>query len=452
MNISIVCPNGKYSLPGSDDEGDCNCPVNAVSQQKASQVAQCVCSKGHYRVYNPNALLGGWHCVQCQPGEYCYDNLNASCPPHSISLAVAESLLDCFCTAGYTNSSAPSPQELCIDCPADHYCTGKGEKSRCVTHAISPTQSRDATKCYCDKGWKGRNNDECVACGTPTFCYEGIEAQCSEGTFSNPLSWTTSNCSCIAGRWGPTGMRVQQSDREGSYTDISIDAQAAPASCAARGSTTCYQGVWRATHRWTQTVQSAPLAARPTPSAGTPRVIHAQGGHTRSPQNRQGPPCAAYVPMAPLHWKSLGNAPRARSGGGRWRVPASARPAPETPTWTLAGRAQQTRACPVLRGPYPPKQGIQTRRAAHAPLGHTRWTGSAYRAWQAHIPGQGLLAAPRVSQAHTRKGTHQRVWPAARGRTVQATTAQHALPAVLDPLHPQEGPVRARSAPLDTRP
>lgn len=211
VNLSFVCPNGKYSLPGSDDEGDCNCPTNAVSQQKASQVAQCVCIPGYYREYNHNAILGGWQCTQCQPGEYCYDNLNNSCPPHSVSLAVSNNFLDCFCTAGYTNASVQTPQELCIDCPANYYCKGKGEKSECVTHAISPTQSRDFTKCYCEKGWKGLNNSECVACTTPTFCYEGIEAQCSEGTFSDPLSWTPNNCSCIAGRWGPKG---ETSDQE----------------------------------------------------------------------------------------------------------------------------------------------------------------------------------------------------------------------------------------------
>lgn len=200
-----MCPNGKYSLPGSDDEGDCNCPANAVSQQKASQVAQCVCLPGYYRVYNPNYLLGGWHCAQCQPGEYCYENLNSSCPTHSISLAVSGGLLDCFCTAGYANASVQTPQDLCIDCPANYYCKGRGEMSKCVTRAISPSQSRDSTKCYCDKGWKGLNNSECVACNTPKFCYEGIEAQCSEGTYSPPLSWNTDNCSCIAGRWGPRG-------------------------------------------------------------------------------------------------------------------------------------------------------------------------------------------------------------------------------------------------------
>jgi hypothetical protein len=204
-NLSYVCPNGKYSLPGSDDEGDCNCPTNAVSQQKASQVMQCVCSPGYYRVYNYTALLGGWQCALCKPGEYCYDNLNATCPPHSVSLAVAGALLDCFCTPGYKNASAQTALELCVECPANSYCTGKGAVSACVTHAISPTQSRDASKCYCDQGWKGLNNSACVACDTPTFCYEGIEAKCSEGTFSQAKSWTMDNCSCIAGRWGPKG-------------------------------------------------------------------------------------------------------------------------------------------------------------------------------------------------------------------------------------------------------
>ena len=204
-NLSYVCPYGMYSLAGSDEVGDCNCPTNAQSQQKASQVMQCVCASGYYRVYNQSALLGGWQCEVCLPGQFCYDNINRTCPPHSISLADADNVLDCFCTAGYANSSNQSEQELCVDCPANSYCEGKGVVESCVNNSVSPTQSRDSSKCYCDLGWKGVNNSECMGCSSPTFCYGGIEAQCSEGTTSEPLSWNQSNCSCIPGRWGPKG-------------------------------------------------------------------------------------------------------------------------------------------------------------------------------------------------------------------------------------------------------
>ena len=156
-------------------------------------------------MYTPTALLGGWKCQECEPGQFCYDNANKSCPPHSVSEGDAKSVLDCFCTAGFSNASQQTEQELCVDCPANSYCKGRGDITPCVTNAVSPTQSRDASKCYCDWGWKGVSNADCVACDSPTFCYGGIEAQCPEGTFSRLLSWDRTNCTCLAGRWGPQG-------------------------------------------------------------------------------------------------------------------------------------------------------------------------------------------------------------------------------------------------------
>lgn len=200
-----MCPDGTYSLPGSDEAGDCKCPQHATSQQKASEAKQCVCASGYYKVYNPALPLGGWHCQLCVAGQFCYDNANMSCPAHSVSLGVAKSVQDCFCVAGFANASAQTEQKLCVDCPVNSYCLGKGHVAACVANALAPTQSIDATKCYCDWGWKGVSNSPCVECVSPTFCYGGLEAQCSEGTYSETRSWDRTNCSCIAGRWGPKG-------------------------------------------------------------------------------------------------------------------------------------------------------------------------------------------------------------------------------------------------------
>lgn len=205
MNLTTVCPNGTYSMAGSDDPGDCRCPEYSTSQQKSSQAAQCVCESGHYKVYTTASTIGGWVCQKCLPGQFCYWNTNMSCPPHSLSLGVARSVQDCFCMAGFTNASQQTELSLCVDCPANSYCFGKGHATRCVTNALSPTQSADSTRCYCDWGWKGVNNSACVACGSPTYCYGGLQAQCPEGTYSEPRSWDKVNCSCVAGRWGPRG-------------------------------------------------------------------------------------------------------------------------------------------------------------------------------------------------------------------------------------------------------
>lgn len=205
VNYTEMCKDGKYSLPGADDVGDCNCPDNAVSRQMSSQAKECVCDSGFYKVYTPQAALGGWRCEVCKPGEFCYDNANKTCPPFSVSSGVAKSVMDCYCKPGFANASMQTELELCVDCPANYYCAGKGVITRCVTNAVSPVQSPDSTRCFCDWGWKGVNNDACVACASPTYCYTGLQAQCSEGTYSEPLSWDRTNCSCIPGRWGPRG-------------------------------------------------------------------------------------------------------------------------------------------------------------------------------------------------------------------------------------------------------
>ena len=202
----MVCPDGKYSMPGSDDSGDCLCPPNAYSQQNARYVTECICDSGYYKEYNGLFALGGWYCKLCLPGEFCYNNTNRTCPDHSSSYGVAKTYLDCFCDAGYRNvTTARTEQAFCEDCPANNYCTGKGDVQSCVANAVSPTQSKIYTRCYCDFGWKGVNNSACVGCQSPTYCYGGVEAQCSEGTYSPSLAWDRLNCSCIAGRWGPTG-------------------------------------------------------------------------------------------------------------------------------------------------------------------------------------------------------------------------------------------------------
>ena len=149
--------------------------------------------------------LGGWYCRLCQVGEFCFNNTNRTCPDHSSSFGVAKTYSDCYCNAGYKNTTARTEASFCEDCPANSFCTGKGSVQACTANAVAPVQSASYLRCYCDWGWKGVNNSACVGCQSPTFCYGGVEAQCSEGTYSGALSWNRLNCSCIPGRWGPAG-------------------------------------------------------------------------------------------------------------------------------------------------------------------------------------------------------------------------------------------------------
>ena len=149
--------------------------------------------------------LGGWYCRLCQVGEFCFNNTNRTCPDHSSSFGVAKTYSDCYCNAGYKNTTAKTEASFCEDCPANSFCTGKGSVQACTANAVAPVQSTSYLRCYCSWGWKGVNNSACVGCQSPTFCYGGVEAQCSEGTYSGALSWNRLNCSCIPGRWGPAG-------------------------------------------------------------------------------------------------------------------------------------------------------------------------------------------------------------------------------------------------------
>jgi len=201
VNLSTICPNGKYSQPGSDEESDCRCPDFASSIIKSKNVSSCQCNPGYYQVYTSSfQMTGGWVCHQCLPDDYCYNGTNFSCPDHSTSLFASDEITDCMCIPGYRNVNG-----ICHGCPVNSYCTGGNTIESCTLHAVSPSQSPDSSRCYCDLGYKGSNNTNCIECNSPHYCYGGIEATCIEGGVSNLLSWSFLNCTCIPGRWGPPG-------------------------------------------------------------------------------------------------------------------------------------------------------------------------------------------------------------------------------------------------------
>ena len=142
---------------------------------------------------------------ECKPGDYCFNDVNFTCPPKSTSRADASSYLDCSCNAGYYNASVQSPTSLCQSCLASSYCTGGGSIQACTGNASSPTQSASNASCTCNLGFQGVDNQPCTACASPYFCYSGLRASCPAGSQSPVLSWSLSNCSCVAGRYGPPG-------------------------------------------------------------------------------------------------------------------------------------------------------------------------------------------------------------------------------------------------------
>ena len=172
---------------------------------KSTNISQCSCIPGYYKVLNKSDIYGGWRCKMCQPGQYCYNDLNTTCPAHTTSDIDSTRFLDCYCTAGYYNATVQTADNMCQDCPANSYCTGGGSIVSCTANAVSPTQSPDPRKCYCDWGYEGVNNSACMACISPNYCYGGIKATCPFGSSCSNLSWSISNCTCNPGYWGASG-------------------------------------------------------------------------------------------------------------------------------------------------------------------------------------------------------------------------------------------------------
>ena len=199
-NFTVLCPNNTYSLAGSDEIYDCICPNNSISRQNSKFITECVCQSGYYQEFSYLYPPANWWCRPCTPGDYCFENQNLSCPVHASSLSSAQSYTDCTCNPSFKNATNRTVQNYCEDCPVNSWCTGGGLVESCVAHAVAPVQSANYSACACDLGYKGRSNTPCVACDSPKYCYSGLEATCSEGTFSPALSFDRINCSCIAGK------------------------------------------------------------------------------------------------------------------------------------------------------------------------------------------------------------------------------------------------------------
>ena len=86
VNLSLACPTGLYSRPGSDNVSQCKCPTFSSASWKSASVQVrglfvglemgsltscggqvCTCNAGYYKVMNYSSPLGGWQCEVCLP-------------------------------------------------------------------------------------------------------------------------------------------------------------------------------------------------------------------------------------------------------------------------------------------------------------------------------------------------------------------------------------------------
>ena len=174
-NLSIPCPQGLYSLPGSSDPSQCTCPDNA-----ALSGVTCICSLGFLKSTNPSKLLGGWECISCPSNSMCLNGIAYGCPIGS------------YCPAG-----------IPIQCPTNFFCPANSSSPQpCPTGSTSPA---GAANCTCSDGYILSNN-QCLQCQANTYCSGNIQSYCPPQSTSPAGSSSLASCSCQPGYYSSSGI------------------------------------------------------------------------------------------------------------------------------------------------------------------------------------------------------------------------------------------------------
>jgi len=71
VNLSVACPTGLYSSPGSDNSSQCRCPQFSTATWKSTTVELCTCNAGYYQLANASDTLGGWQCQVRDNAGWC---------------------------------------------------------------------------------------------------------------------------------------------------------------------------------------------------------------------------------------------------------------------------------------------------------------------------------------------------------------------------------------------
>lgn len=135
-------------------------------------------------------------CVACEPGTYCFNDDNFSCPLHSSSPIGSGNISACVCFDGYYANSATNECHLCNE---GFFCSGDAA-FQCGTGAMSDAGSTTVADCRCDAGFTGPNGESCEVCAPGTFksTVGSTEcSQCAEDTYST-TSGATSADVCVA--------------------------------------------------------------------------------------------------------------------------------------------------------------------------------------------------------------------------------------------------------------
>jgi len=177
-----ACPSNSMSLPGSDEEGDCNCQAGFAINVDLSCTP---CAKGTYR--DQDALPSA-ACSSCPGGKFSDASQLQSvhdcktCPSNSDSLLGSDAVTDCMCKAGFTKGA----DSICRACDPGSWKSGAGDGA-CTSCGPLRTSLQSGntlqSSCVCiDKhADNGASDGQCVLCGDGTYrntLNNGVGSQC----------------------------------------------------------------------------------------------------------------------------------------------------------------------------------------------------------------------------------------------------------------------------------
>jgi len=181
----FACSEGQYyDLQGAKCLG---CPDNTISSAGSDNISACICNHGftgrdctQCTAGKFKDFSGSGACTMCSPGKFS-TKVGASsnescttCPENSVSEAGSDSLFDCKCEKGYTGKDG----EECMVCPTGSSKVVRGS-SACIPCAVGKYANETG------------HPEECLSCPAHTYSAEG--------------SSLITNCTCNAGYTGPDG-------------------------------------------------------------------------------------------------------------------------------------------------------------------------------------------------------------------------------------------------------
>ena len=157
-------------------------------------VTSQVCITGSYSYSNSS------QCTYCVPGKY------------STTSNATDSSVCVSCPAGtYSPTLGASNASACIPCGAGTFQPSTGASSNtsclaCAANSSSYPGNQLSVGCVCNNGFSGPNGGPCKACNSSTWCYAGTSNPCPQHSASTPMSWDISQCLCLPGYFGDSGL------------------------------------------------------------------------------------------------------------------------------------------------------------------------------------------------------------------------------------------------------